>query len=76
MPGKNERQGRSANIFFFHEDSLQGHRRSSNCSAASSESSFRWATRRRLAENFCTGWRWKIFSVSLEAKVLITMTAG
>jgi hypothetical protein len=25
MPGKNERQGRSANIFFFHEDSLQGH---------------------------------------------------
>jgi len=25
MPGKNERQGRSANIFFFHEGSLQGH---------------------------------------------------
>jgi hypothetical protein len=25
MPGKNERQGRSANIFFFHESSLQGH---------------------------------------------------
>ena len=24
MPGKNERQGRSANIFFFHEGSLQG----------------------------------------------------
>jgi hypothetical protein len=26
MPGKNERQGRSTNIFFFHEGSLQGHR--------------------------------------------------
>jgi len=25
MPGKNERQGRSTNIFFFHEGSLQGH---------------------------------------------------
>src|SRR5215813_6429344 len=25
MPGKNERQGWSANIFFFQEDSLQGH---------------------------------------------------
>jgi hypothetical protein len=25
MPGKNERQGRSANIFFFREGSLQGH---------------------------------------------------
>src|SRR5262245_41720488 len=25
MPSKNERQGRSANIFFFHEGSLQGH---------------------------------------------------
>jgi len=25
MPGKNERQGRSANIFFFHEGSLHGH---------------------------------------------------
>ena len=24
MPSKNERQGRSANIFFFHEGSLQG----------------------------------------------------
>jgi hypothetical protein len=24
MPGKNERQGRYANIFFFHEGSLQG----------------------------------------------------
>jgi len=24
MPSKNERQGRSANIFFFHEDSLHG----------------------------------------------------
>jgi hypothetical protein len=24
MPGKNERQGRSANIFFFHEGSLRG----------------------------------------------------
>jgi hypothetical protein len=26
MPGKNERQGRSTNIFFFHEGSLQGQR--------------------------------------------------
>jgi len=26
MPGKNERQGRSTNIFFFHEGSLQGHK--------------------------------------------------
>jgi hypothetical protein len=26
MPSKNERQGWSANIFFFHEDSLQGHK--------------------------------------------------
>jgi hypothetical protein len=26
MPGNNERQGRSANIFLFHEDSLQEHR--------------------------------------------------
>src|ERR1700741_5372013 len=25
MPSENERQGRSANIFFFHEGSLQGH---------------------------------------------------
>jgi len=25
MPGNNERQGRSTNIFFFHEGSLQGH---------------------------------------------------
>jgi len=25
MPGKNERQGRNANIFFIHEGSLQGH---------------------------------------------------
>src|SRR5262245_55258123 len=25
MPSKNERQGWSANIFFFHEGSLQGH---------------------------------------------------
>jgi hypothetical protein len=28
MPSKNERQGRSANIFFFHEGSLQGHHQS------------------------------------------------
>jgi hypothetical protein len=28
MPGKNERQGRNTNIFFFHEGSLQGHSQS------------------------------------------------
>ena len=34
MPGKNERQGRSANIFFFHEDSLQGHKKPASHSVA------------------------------------------
>jgi hypothetical protein len=34
MPGKNERQGRSANIFFFHEGLLQGHGKNNNASNA------------------------------------------